>query len=75
MSTEAVSPLSSFGAISTGGGSITPDLSATATNSGGTNSLGGFSFGDYSPSTSYTPYIIAAVVIAVAWYMLKGKKR
>jgi hypothetical protein len=67
--------LESIGSLSTGGGAITPDLSSTAANVGGTNSLGGFSFGSYNASTNYTPFIIGAVVLAVLWYMTKGKKR
>ncbi|WP_394183369.1 hypothetical protein [Marinomonas posidonica] len=67
--------MSGIPGISSGGGDISPDLSATATNTGGTNSLGGFSFGNYNASTNYTPYIIGAVVLGVLWYLLKGKKR
>ena len=67
--------LDSIGSLSSGGGDIAPDLSATANNKGGNNSLGGFSFGNYSKSPNYTPVIIGAVVLAVIWYMAKGKKK
>lgn len=61
--------------INSGGGSITPDLSAKSGATNGDNSLGGFSFGDYSKGPNYTPWIIGLVVLAVIWYMAKGKKR
>ncbi|TBR44344.1 LPXTG cell wall anchor domain-containing protein [Marinomonas agarivorans] len=64
--------------ISSGGGDINPDLSSTAANQGGVNSLGGFSFGDYNTGTSIkgsSSLIIGAVILAVIWYMVKGRKK
>ncbi|MBJ7539252.1 hypothetical protein [Marinomonas transparens] len=63
------------GGVDTGGGGISPSSSASSSNKGGNNSLGGFSFGGYNDSPNYTPYIIGAVVLAVLWFMMKGKKR
>ncbi|RCX07050.1 LPXTG cell wall anchor domain-containing protein [Marinomonas foliarum] len=67
--------MSDLGSLSTGGGDVSADLGATATNTGGTNALGGFSFGSYNESTNYTPYIIGAVVLAGVWYLFKGRKK
>ncbi|WP_417842144.1 hypothetical protein [Terasakiella sp.] len=61
--------------LSSGGGDINPDLSSTASNKGGNNSLGGFSFGNYTAAPNYTPFVIGAVILGVLWYMAKGKKR
>lgn len=61
--------------ISSGGGDITPDLSAKSGAENGNNSLGGFQFGNYSKGPNYTPWIIGVVILAVLWYMAKGKKR
>lgn len=61
--------------LSTGGGAVTPSSSASSENKGGTNSLGGFRFGNYNASKDYTPWIIAAAAVAVVWYMTKGKRR
>jgi hypothetical protein len=60
--------------ISTGGGGLSADWGATANNAGGTNSLGGFSFGDYNPpsvpvfgvsSGGSSGLMTAAVVVGV----------
>lgn len=67
--------MSSIPGISSGGGDINPDLSATATNTGGTNSLGGFSFGNYSKSKGVSPVLIALVVVVALWLVFKGGKR
>lgn len=67
--------LESIGNLSSGGGDIAPDLGSTASNKGGNNSLGGFSFGNYTKAPNYTPWVVGAVVLAVIWYMTKGKKR
>ena len=61
--------------INSGGGAITPDLGSSASNQGGTNSLGGFSFGNYSPSNGVSPLLIAIVVVVALWLMFKGGKR
>ena len=61
--------------ISSGGGDISPDLSATATNTGGTNSLGNFAFGNYKQSKGVSPLLIGVVVVVALWLMFKGGKR
>lgn len=61
--------------ISSGGGDIAPDLSATANNKGGTNSLGGFTFGNYSKSKGVSPWLIGGVVVVALLIMFKGGKR
>jgi len=63
------------GGLNTGGGSISPSSSASSSNRGGNNSLGGFSFGNYSPSKGVSPWLIGAVVVIGLWLMFKGGKR
>lgn len=67
--------MSSIPGISSGGGDINPDLSSTAANQGGNNSLGGFQFGNYSKSKGVSPLLIAGVVVVVLWLVFKGGKR
>ncbi|RDL43715.1 hypothetical protein DN730_13290 [Marinomonas piezotolerans] len=67
--------MTSIPGISSGGGDISPDLSATATNTGGTNALGGFAFGNYSKSKGVSPLLIGGVVVVALWFMFKGGKR
>lgn len=61
--------------LNMGGGSITPSSSASSSNKGGSNSLGGFQFGDYYASSSnYTTWAIIAGVVLVAYFLLRGKR-
>lgn len=72
--------MSGIPGISTGGGDINADWGATATNTGGTNALGGFSFGNYNPAAStsaqqsWVPWVVGGVVVIGAVMLLKGGK-
>lgn len=69
-----------FGGLDMGGGSITPSSSATATNTGGTNTVGGTVFGNYNPPStqstvsSMVPWIVGGAVVLGAVFLLKGGK-
>jgi len=56
------------------------DLGATATNTGGTNSVGGNVFGNYNPAASsaasqaWVPWAVVGVVVLGGFFMMtKGK--
>lgn len=61
--------------ISTGGGGLSADMGSSASNQGGTNALGGFSFGNYNPPSVPTfgfqsgsggsGFMTAAVIVGV----------
>lgn len=56
------------------------DLGATATNTGGTNTVGGTVFGNYTPPSAANtvsntlPLLIAGAVILGVFFMTKGGK-
>lgn len=56
------------------------DLGATATNTGGTNTVGGTVFGNYNPPSTQSaasnmmPWVVVGVVVLGAVFMLKGGK-
>ncbi|WP_392385391.1 hypothetical protein [Marinomonas primoryensis] len=61
-----------------GGGGYSADFGATATNTGGTNTVGGTVFGNYSapPSaaSSMVPLLAVAIGLAGVFLMMKGGK-
>jgi hypothetical protein len=61
-----------------GGGGYSADFGATATNTGGTNTVGGTVFGNYSaaPSaaSSMVPLLVGGVVLLGVIFMMKGGK-
>lgn len=70
--------------ISTGGGGFAADWGSTASNQGGTNSLGGFSFGDYNPppavkaasaSSLGVPLLIGGGVLVVGLLLVLAVKK
>lgn len=78
MDPMTMSALSGMSGLDMGGGSITPSSSAAATNTGGTNTVGGASFGGYtvnapaSTMEKYIPWLIGGVCVLGALYILKG---
>lgn len=63
-----------------GGGGYSADFGATATNTGGTNSVGGTVFGNYNPAASsaasqaWVPWAVVGVVVLGGLFMMtKGK--
>jgi len=64
--------------MSTGGGSV--EMGSEAANKGGTNSLGGFVFGDYSPAESgssvgvWMPWVVLGACVIGGLFILKGGK-
>ena len=56
------------------------DLGATATNTGGTNTVGGAVFGNYNPAATtstqqqWVPWIVGGVVVLGAVMLMKGGK-
>lgn len=57
--------------INSGGGDITPDLSAHSSAKGGTNMIGGFTFGSYNPTSNSTLYIMITVALVVLFFLWK----
>lgn len=60
-----------------GGGGYSADFGATATNTGGTNTVGGTVFGNYTaPSTdsNLLPWLIGGAVVLGVIFMVKGGK-
>jgi hypothetical protein len=60
-----------------GGGGYSADFGATATNTGGTNTVGGTVFGNYSaapPTSSMIPLLVGGAVLLGVIFMMKGAK-
>lgn len=60
-----------------GGGGYSADFGATASNQGGTNTVGGTVFGDYaapSNGSNLLPWLIGGAVILGVVFMVKGGK-
>jgi hypothetical protein len=61
-----------------GGGGYSADFGATATNTGGTNTVGGTVFGNYSAAPSATssmiPLLVGGAVLLGVIFMMKGAK-
>lgn len=79
MDPMTMSALSGMSGLDMGGGSITPSSSSAATNTGGTNMVGGTGFGGYTvnnapePSLSqHIPLLVGCVCVLAALYILKG---
>lgn len=56
------------------------DLGSTASNQGGTNTVGGTVFGNYNPpstvaaASNMMPWVVVGVVVLSAVFMMKGAK-
>jgi hypothetical protein len=60
-----------------GGGGYSADFGATATNTGGTNTVGGTVFGNYtapSNGSNLLPWLIGGAVVLGVVFMVKGGK-